>query len=197
MLNILIIDNRDSFTYNLVETLRNTGLCWVEVCYVNEAVEYVNTKKYDGMILSPGPGLPKEKRGLFEVLHTIVGKIPILGVCLGHQALAEYLGAKLYQLETIMHGEKSEVVLNRNVSIYKNIDTPVFVGRYHSWAVDKSTLPLSISVSSETMDGIIMSFDCEALKINAVQFHPESILTPAGQQMLENWLNFYVKNDIS
>ncbi len=192
MLAILIVDNNDSFTYNIVEMLRQTKLCSVDVCLL-ENIEGYDLGTYDGIILSPGPGLPIEKKGLFELIDKIQATKPILGVCLGHQAIAEYFGADIYRLNKIVHGEASTITIDKNLSIFKNLPVNIEVGRYHSWAVAENTLPVCFEIGAKTSGNTIMSLKHKTKNINTVQFHPESILTPYGKNILTNWLIYCVK----
>ena len=191
MHSILIADNNDSFTYNLVELLRETKLCNVTVCLL-ENIQNVNIDIFDGIILSPGPGLPEEKKGLFEFIDQIQETKPLLGVCLGHQAIAKYFGAKIYQLNSIIHGEASNISLNNNHNIFNSLPSQINVGRYHSWAIAENSLPQCFDIGAITNDNIIMSIKHKTLNINSVQFHPESILTPLGKDILKNWLIYCV-----
>ncbi|PKP08155.1 MAG: aminodeoxychorismate/anthranilate synthase component II [Bacteroidetes bacterium HGW-Bacteroidetes-4] len=185
---VLIIDNHDSFTYNLLETLRQTGLCLVDVVLLEE-FHLVDLQHYQGVILSPGPGLPEEKPGLFEVIKKLVeAKIAVLGVCLGHQALAQYFGARLQQLERVVHGEASPLKILGDAELYRNIGTQPTVGRYHSWVVTALGFPDVLELTATTEYDLIMGFKHRALSIRGVQFHPESILTPQGSRLLSNWL---------
>jgi anthranilate synthase/aminodeoxychorismate synthase-like glutamine amidotransferase len=185
---VLIIDNHDSFTYNLLETLRQTGLCSVDVVLL-EAFHLVDLQDYQGIILSPGPGLPEEKPGIFEVIEKLViAKIPLLGVCLGHQALAQYFGARLQQLERVIHGEASPLKVLGDAELYRNIGSQPVVGRYHSWVVHPLGFPDALELTATAEYNLIMSFKHKTRSIRGVQFHPESILTPLGSRMLSNWL---------
>lgn len=186
---VLIIDNHDSFTYNLLETLRQTGLCSVDVVLLEE-FHLVNLEHYQGIILSPGPGLPDEKPALFEVIQKLVeAKIPVLGVCLGHQALAQYYGARLLQLERVVHGEASPLNILGDTELYRNLGSQPEVGRYHSWVVNPLGFPDELALTATTEQGLIMSFKHKTLAIRGVQFHPESILSPQGSRLLSNWLH--------
>ncbi len=192
MLSILIVDNNDSFTYNIVELLRQTKLCNVSVCLL-ENIDDCDLDIYDGIILSPGPGLPVEKKGLYEFIDKIWSIKPVLGVCLGHQAIAEYFGAKIYQLNKIVHGEPSTIIIENNHEIFKDLPLCFEVGRYHSWAVAENSLPGCLQVGAKTNDNIIMSLRHKTKNINTVQFHPESILTPYGKSIFTNWLVYCVE----
>ncbi len=186
---VLIIDNHDSFTYNLLEILRQTGLCSVDVVLLEE-FHRVNLQHYQGIIVSPGPGLPEEKPGLFGVIEILVdSKIPLLGVCLGHQALAQHFGGTLQQLDRVIHGEASTLKVLDDQELYKGLVAPIEVGRYHSWVVHPLDFPDNLELTAFTEQGLIMSFKHKTLAIHGVQFHPESILTPMGSRMLSNWLN--------
>lgn len=191
MIRVLIIDNSDSFTYNLVETFRQLDNCSVNVVYLEQlSVEQMDN--YDAFVLSPGPGLPSERKTMNQVIKTIIdAKKPLLGVCLGHQAIVEYYSGSIKQLNRIIHGESSLIHKLDDV-IYDNLPRQIEVGRYHSWAVNKDTLPKFLNITSETENGIIMSFKHMDLNVRGVQFHPESILTIHGSKILENWLTFCV-----
>ncbi|MBI9068544.1 MAG: aminodeoxychorismate/anthranilate synthase component II [Salinivirgaceae bacterium] len=193
-MRILIIDNNDSFTYNLLELLRKTNLCTVDVILLEEITSKHNFESFQGIIVSPGPGLPVEKNGLFDVIRAIEGKIPLLGVCLGHQAIAQYFGASIYQLDRIIHGESSAITKLNDDLLYRNLKDSFQVGRYHSWAISMNNFPKELKATSETDSGILMSFKHQTKNICGLQFHPESILTPQGNKIIENWLINYVKN---
>ena len=187
MLSVLIVDNNDSFTYNLVELLRQTNLCKVTVCLL-ENVNKVDVSSFNGIILSPGPGLPEEKEGLFDFIDSIIDNKPVLGVCLGHQAIVNYFGGEIYKLSRIIHGESSIITINSNHKIYKNLSDKIEVGRYHSWVADNKTLPDCFEIGAKTEDNLIMSLKHKNKNIYTVQYHPESILTPNGDVILLNWL---------
>lgn len=188
MLRILILDNHDSFTYNLVEMLRQTHHCMPEVVLLDDW-ESVHRPGFHGVVISPGPGLPSEKHKLKQTIEKFSGKIPMLGVCLGHQAIAQHFGAILVQLDSIQHGEPSSIQIDAAHLLFHGLPPVIDVGRYHSWAVSNENFPECLQVTSRTGDGIIMSFCHKTLAIHGVQFHPESILTPHGKQIIENWLN--------
>jgi len=193
MLSILIVDNNDSFTYNLVELLRQTKLCNITVCLL-ENIHKTNISAFAGIILSPGPGLPEEKQGLFDFIDSIVDNKPILGVCLGHQAIVNYFGGKIYKLNKIIHGESSVITINTNHKIYNNLPEKIEVGRYHSWVADNNSLPECFEIGAKTDDNLIMSLKHKHKNIYSVQYHPESILTPQGNIILLNWLNLINNN---
>lgn len=189
MIKVLIIDNNDSFTYNLVEVLRQTKLCTVDVCLLSNLI-IEEIVEYQGVILSPGPGLPSERPFLTDVLNHVVGKVPVLGVCLGHQALMCYFGSQLMPLNNIVHGEASKISFPNSDQIFSEIGDAVMVGRYHSWVVNPVTVTSSLILTSQTSDGLIMSFKHSKFNVRGVQFHPESILTINGKRMLENWIQY-------
>ncbi len=189
MKKILIIDNYDSFTYNLVHLLEETGEVELDVVR-NRNIPKNAASEYDGVLLSPGPGIPKEAGDLLDFLANNIGKISIFGVCLGHQAIAESLGANLQNTEKVYHGVSAHVQNLKNQSgILKNLGHQFEAGRYHSWVVDKKSLPADLKVTAEIEDGTIMAVEHKTLPLYGVQFHPESILTPDGKTILINWLN--------
>ncbi|MDE7092209.1 MAG: aminodeoxychorismate/anthranilate synthase component II [Muribaculaceae bacterium] len=185
-MKILIIDNYDSFTYNIVHAVRSLG--------INPDVKRNDTfmldelEQYDKIIISPGPGIPSEAGLMPEVLKRYAGKKPILGVCLGHQAIGELFGAKLSNLPEVYHGISSNISINNTDYIFEGLPERVDVGRYHSWVVDKVGLPDCLEITAMSDDGAIMAMRHKTLDIRGVQFHPESILTPTGLKMIENWL---------
>jgi anthranilate synthase component 2 len=190
MHSILLIDNHDSFTYNLREVFLQTQLCTVDVVLLEDA-QTLDLRKYQGIVLSPGPGLPIEKKGLNQrIAVAIKAQIPLLGVCLGHQALAQYFGAQLVQLQRIIHGESAEIFPHGDDNLYTGCTFPLQVGRYHSWILNEATFPIDLQVTSTTSEGLIMSFKHKKLNIHGVQYHPESILTPMGRKLLSNWLKY-------
>jgi len=181
---ILVIDNYDSFTYNLVAYLEELGQ-EVLVLKNDQSLENVNVKALKGILLSPGPDLPEDSNGLMGVIKLFQGKLPILGICLGMQALVVYNGGLLTNLDKPYHGKVSTVKVKGN-GLYKNVPNQIDVVRYHSWIVDK--LPINFNITAETLEGDIMSFENELLMIDGVQYHPESILTRDGKNILANWL---------
>lgn len=192
MRKILLVDNNDSFTYNLVEVFRQTRLCHVQPLLIHH-VNLSDIALYDAVVISPGPGLPDEKKELKVIIETCLAfKKSLLGVCLGHQAIIQYFGGTLKQLDSIVHGESTEIEVDTQAPIFKDLVSKIEVGRYHSWVVDKQTLPEAFDITSYTNQGLIMSVKHRHLNINGVQFHPESILTPKGQQILKNWIVYCV-----
>ncbi len=184
-MNLLIIDNYDSFTHNLQHYFESLG---AEVTVVrNDKIQPEDFLNIDRLVLSPGPGLPSETVNLHSIIDQHLGVIPILGVCLGLQALAEYYGAELYNLSTVKHGLQRSIVHNQN-GLFNKISSPTFVGLYHSWAVKKDSLPTKVEVTAESEEKVVMAIENVADKMCAVQFHPESILCTEGKQMLKNWM---------
>lgn len=192
MSEILIIDHHDSFTYNLLELFRQQKNCKVSTLWA-ESLSINEIKKFDGIVLSPGPGLPSEQIQTIKHLQIVIEqKKPLLGVCLGHQMLVEYFGGKLRQLKQVIHGEATTIELKTS-NIYKNLPHSIQVGRYHSWVADEQVFPEKLTISGATNEGLIMSFEHNYLNIIGLQYHPESILTPEGKQIIANWLDYYVK----
>ncbi|MXV37975.1 aminodeoxychorismate/anthranilate synthase component II [Flavobacteriaceae bacterium Ap0902] len=187
-MKILILDNYDSFTYNLVQLVEEiTG---DEVVVIkNDEIDLESIPNYDGVILSPGPGIPEEAGKLLEVIKQYSSSVPMLGVCLGHQAMVEAYGGKLKQLEKVQHGIGVNLKLQNAHSLYEDATQPIQVGRYHSWVVDEEHLPEGFEVTSTDENGIIMSFYHQKYPMVGVQYHPESILTPDGKVLLQNWIN--------
>ena len=185
-MRILIIDNYDSFTHNLFHYVKQFEDNVVVV--KNDKISLTEVDKYDKIILSPGPGLPDEHKNLKKIIKQFYSTKSILGVCLGHQAIAECFGAQLKNLEDVMHGISSEILFIKKDTIFKNIPNQIKVGHYHSWVIDEKTLPNCFEVTSKNEDGIIMSIRHKEYDLKGVQFHPESILTEYGLLMIKNWI---------
>ena len=181
---ILIVDNFDSFTYNLVAYFKELGQ-EVDVITNETSPQEINLSQYKGVVLSPGPSLPKDANYLNDFVKELQGKIPMLGVCLGHQALAEVNGAKLFRMEIPFHGRVSKVNCKGN-GLFKGIPNTIEVVRYHSWLV--KDLPTDFVVTASTKAGEIMAYENDKLMLDGIQFHPESILTMFGIDILNNWL---------
>lgn len=186
-MKIALIDNYDSFTYNLVHYLEDLGA--EVVVFRNDTFELNELEIFTKIVLSPGPGLPDEAGLLKEVIKKYATTKDIFGVCLGLQAIAEVFGGTLENLKHVFHGVTSEVECCECDILFEGLPAKFAVGRYHSWVVDKQTLPECLVVTSTDNEGSIMSLKHKKLKIRGVQFHPESILTPLGKKILENWLN--------
>lgn len=185
---LLMIDNYDSFTYNLVHAIKKiTGLP-VDV-FLNDEVDHEDLKGYDKIVLSPGPGIPSEAGLLMKIIESLAPAKCMLGVCLGHQAIGEVFGARLLNMNKVFHGVATKVrITNRNTSLFTGIPDTFEAGRYHSWIVDNEGLPDCFEITSLDQDGRIMSMKHKIYDIQGVQFHPESVLTPVGEKMIENWL---------
>lgn len=184
---VLVLDNYDSFTYNLVHYLEAiTGT--VPEVMLNDAVDLEKISRCSHLVLSPGPGLPKESGALMEVIRRYYKAMPILGVCLGHQALAEFFGARLLNLDRVQHGVASRIRTVSDDPIYRGLPAELEVGRYHSWVVDRVGFPEELEITATDEAGDIMSFRHRQLPVTGVQYHPESIMTPQGMQLLKNWL---------
>lgn len=188
-MNILIIDNYDSFTYNLVHSIEKIIGESITIARNNEiSVEAVEA--YDIIILSPGPGLPDEAGILKAVIEKYAATKQILGVCLGHQAIGEVFGAKLQNLKNVYHGLATPMeAVSSEEPLFKNVPQPFVAGRYHSWVIDKNTLPDCLEVTATDEEGEIMAIKHKKYNVQGVQFHPESILTACGEQILANFLN--------
>lgn len=189
MEKIVLIDNYDSFTYNLVHLFYE--VLGYEITVVkNDQIEVSEVDAYDRIILSPGPGIPDEAGITKEVIKAYAGKKPILGVCLGLQSIAEVFGAQLKNLPRVFHGIQTSVQLTDNASVlFDGMDDGFQVGRYHSWAIDETTVPDTLIVTSLDETGEIMSIEHTDYQVYGVQYHPESILTPQGKTIIANFLN--------
>jgi hypothetical protein len=185
-MNIVIIDNYDSFTYNLVHLIASLG---ANVTVLkNDNLDLVQLENFDKIVLSPGPGLPEEAGKTMDVIKTYASIKPILGVCLGHQAIALAYGASLTNLPTVCHG-LSTIGLNLgNDPIFKGLPAKVAMGRYHSWVVTRETVCPPLEITALSDDGLVMGIRHKHLKLHGIQFHPESILTPEGKTIVNNWL---------
>ncbi len=186
MKRILLINNYDSFVYNVKQLLDESGIADT-VIVLNDQLNTIDVEKFDKIIISPGPGVPAEAGEVLKLIKN--SSKPILGICLGFQAIGEAFGAKLYTLPNIYHGHQSEVMITNQHAIFKGVKSPFFAGRYHSWALDKDNFPDCLKATSMTEDGIIMSFQHKTLPLTGVLFHPESIMTPQGKTMVNNWLS--------
>lgn len=187
MSRLLILDNYDSFTYNLVHYLEEITDEEVTV-FRNDEITVEEAGKYDRFVLSPGPGLPEEAGILLPLIKQYANTKPMLGVCLGHQALAMVFGAKLKQLVEVMHGLQRSCKITEESKLFKGVDKVFDAGRYHSWVVDKNSIADNLKITALDDAGEVMAFEHVNLPLYGVQFHPESIMTPFGKQILKNWL---------
>lgn len=186
MQKILILDNNDSFTFNLAQLLDESHLCIYKIINTDK-INPSEVKAFDKLLISPGPGLPKERPALLESIRYFVQNKSILGVCLGHQALAEVFGLKLYQLNRIIHGEASSVRHNSH-PLFSDVPSPFVAGRYHSWAVADNYKNTEIEILARDDENHIMALAHQKYAAFGLQFHPESIMTPYGATILHNWL---------
>lgn len=183
----VIIDNYDSFTYNLSHLIKELG---AEVDVVrNDKFHLSDLEQYDKIVLSPGPGIPSEAGLLLDVIRYYAGRKPMLGVCLGHQAIGEVFGAKLTNLSEVFHGVATEGTNLRNDDLFSGVPEHFTMGRYHSWVVDTDALPDCLEVTALSAEGQIMALRHKTHDIHGIQFHPESVLTPDGRTILANFLN--------
>jgi len=188
MTRIVVIDNYDSFTYNLVQYLETIGAACDVV--LNDACDVagIAARRPDAIVISPGPCTPDEAGVSLGAVGRLAGTIPILGVCLGHQSIGQAFGGKVVRAERLMHG-KTSPILHDGQTIFRGLSNPMTATRYHSLLVERSTLPDSLEVSAWTSEGEIMGLRHRSLPVEGVQFHPESILTEEGMQLLRNWLS--------
>ena len=185
-MKIVIIDNYDSFTYNLAHLVRELG---TEVTVLrNDQFSLDQIEAYSKIILSPGPGIPSEAGLLLDVIRTYAGRKPILGVCLGHQAIGEVFGGKLENLSEVFHGVATPCHIVSDDPLFFGLERNITVGRYHSWVVSKDDFPNCLEITAESDEGQIMALRHRDYNIRGIQFHPESVLTPDGKKMLQNWI---------
>ena len=202
-MNILVFDNYDSFTYNLVHLVEKITRGKVDV-FRNDELPLEDVKKYDKIILSPGPGIPEEAGLLLPLIKEYASAKSILGVCLGHQAIGQAFGGKLVNLSTVYHGvatnvrilngthstgnNKSEIRNPKIRNLFEGLPSELEVGRYHSWIIAKEGFPADLTITAEDDNGFIMALQHKKYDVQGVQFHPESVLTPKGEEILRNWL---------
>jgi para-aminobenzoate synthetase component 2 len=184
---ILVIDNYDSFTYNLVQYLGELGADLEVVRNDQTTVEAIEKQAPERIVISPGPKTPSEAGICLEVIQAFSGRIPILGVCLGHQAIGQAFGGRVIRAPELMHGKTSEIQ-HDGKTIFQGLPNPFSATRYHSLIVERSNLPTCLEISATTSDGLIMGLRHKEMKVEGVQFHPESVLTNAGKQLLSNFL---------
>lgn len=188
-MNILLIDNYDSFTYNLSQYLEEEGGDDVEVTvWRNDQFDIDDVERFDKIVLSPGPGVPDEAGLIKAVIRRYAPTKPILGVCLGEQAIGEVFGAEIYNLNTVFHGIQSSVRIVASDYIFDNLSDSIKVGRYHSWVVGKEDFPAELEVTAVSDDGQVMALKHRRYDVHGIQFHPESILTPEGRTIIRNFI---------
>lgn len=191
-MKIVIIDNYDSFTYNLAHLIKELG---AEVTVyrndepeVQALIDNADNIEFDKIVLSPGPGIPSEAGLLLDIIRTFAGKKPMLGVCLGHQAIGEVFGGQLTNLSDVFHGVATEGTQFGNDPIFAGLPKRIVMGRYHSWVVSKDGFPSCLEITAESDEGQVMALRHKEYDIHGIQFHPESVLTTEGKTMLDNWL---------
>lgn len=185
---LLLLDNYDSFTYNIYQLLSELG-AEVEVIRNDQITPTeVLQRGYEAVVLSPGPGVPQDAGVTEDLIRFLKGRVPILGICLGHQAIGEVFGAKIIRAQEIIHGKVSRVQ-HTGKGLYQDVPQSMAVGRYHSLIIERETLPACLEVTAELADGMIMGVRHKEYDIEGLQFHPESILTPDGRQLMQNFLN--------
>lgn len=186
-MKILVFDNYDSFTYNLVQYLEKSSGAKVDVIR-NDKIPLGEINKYDKILLSPGPGLPAEAGILLDVIREYAPKKSILGVCLGQQAIGEVFGGTLVNLDTVYHGVSTEMEVVKEDILFKGIPKKFKAGRYHSWVVDEKKFPSDLEITVKDENGYVMGLRHKKFDVRGVQFHPESILTEHGLAMIRNWV---------
>ncbi len=187
MSQVLLVDNRDSFTHNLAQMVREDAGCECAVVR-HDNIGTLDIGRFDKIILSPGPGLPREFPEMFELLQNYVTSKPILGVCLGMQTIAEFFGGTLYNLPQPQHGQRVKITVNTRDILFHDVPAETHVGLYHSWAVSPESLPSDLEIIASGPDGVVMALRHKLLNVRGVQFHPESYMTEHGVRMLQNWL---------
>ena len=188
-MKILLIDNYDSFTFNLYHYLSSLKTK-VDVIRNDEITEnQIIKKKYNKIVISPGPGNPNQSGNCIKIVKSLYKKIPILGVCLGHQIIGQVFGSKIIQAKKLMHG-KTSLIRSKRVGILKNLPSKFEATRYHSLIIDKKTLSEEVKITAETKNGIIMGIEHKKFNVHGVQFHPESIKTSVGIKILKNFINY-------
>ncbi len=186
-MKILVLDNYDSFTYNLVYLIRELGYGNKMDVFRNDKISVEAVADYDKILLSPGPGVPSEAGIMPELIKKFAKEKDILGVCLGHQAIGEAFGSGLNNLTEVVHGVASEVKVQDD-PLFEGLPRNFKIGRYHSWVIDESTLSKELVITGKTPDGQIMAVRHQSYKVRGLQFHPESILTEHGKQIISNWI---------
>lgn len=189
-MKILLIDNNDSFTYNLLHLIKSA--CdtedFIKVCLIDKLTVAI-TSGFDRIIISPGPGIPSEVEILGSIIKENERRMPILGVCLGHQAIAEYYGATICEMEKPVHGVRSSITITGDNYLFQGVDKKFFAGRYHSWCVSKESVPDCLNVTALDDEENIMALSHREHNVHGVQFHPESFMTDCGKTLISNFLN--------
>ena len=186
-MKVLVLDNYDSFTYNIVHILRELGDLDISVIK-NDIININEVESYDKIILSPGPSLPKDAGKMNELISKYYDTKSILGICLGHQAIAENFGGTLYNMKEPLHGVQTDIYLDDDY-IFKGIDYEIKACRYHSWSVDKESFPEELKIIAKDRDGVVMALSHKRFDLRGIQFHPESIQTKSGFNIIQNFIN--------
>ena len=188
-MKILLIDNYDSFTYNLLHLIKKAcgSGCHIDIV-LNDKITADQAGLYDYIIISPGPGIPSEAGNIMDIIGCLYMSRPILGICLGHQAIAEAFGARLECCSKPFHGVKSQIDILDHSALFKGFGNKLNVGRYHSWCVDGKSMPECLKVTAVSNDGAIMAISHKLYKVHGVQFHPESFITGSGVEIIRNFL---------
>jgi len=187
-IKVLVVDNYDSFVYNLVHILYEIGVTHIDVVK-NDLVDFHNIKQYDKILLSPGPGVPKDAGLMPQIIDKYATTKSILGVCLGHQAIVEVFGGDLINLEQPLHGVQSAINIQKSDCLFEQMPANFNIGHYHSWIANQFTLPKEMEVIATDSQGSIMAIRHKEHDVRGLQFHPESILTDNGKQIIKNWID--------
>jgi len=187
-MKILLLDNYDSFTYNLFHCIEKVSNVRIDV-FRNDKISFKEIVKYDKIVLSPGPGLPSEAGILLDLIREYASSKSILGICLGHQAIGEVFGGRLMNLDSVYHGVATEMHVIKKDKLFRNIPKKFKAGRYHSWVVDKKNLPDELEITVTDENAYIMGLRHKKFDISGIQFHPESVLTEHGEQIIRNWVS--------
>ncbi|WP_455585500.1 anthranilate synthase component II [Bacteroides sp.] len=187
-MKILLLDNYDSFTYNLLHVVKELGYSDIEV-FRNDQIKMNEVNRFDKIILSPGPGIPVEAGLLLPIIKQYAPSKSILGVCLGHQAIGEAFGATLENLKEVYHGVQTPIDILEKETLFQGLGREIPVGRYHSWVVSRNHFPDCLEITAESREGQIMALRHRTYDVHGIQFHPESVLTPQGKIIIQNFLN--------
>ena len=187
-MKILLLDNYDSFTYNLLHVVKELRATDIEVAR-NDQIDLDEVERFDKIILSPGPGIPEEAGLLLPVIKRYAPTKSILGVCLGHQAIGEAFGAHLENLKEVYHGVQTPISILQKEVLFEGLGKEIPVGRYHSWVVSREGFPECLEITAESREGQIMALCHKTYNVHGIQFHPESVLTPQGKEIIKNFLN--------
>jgi len=188
-MKVLFIDNYDSFTWNLHHLIKMAGMTDIEIV-ANDRINESMIVEANAIVFSPGPGLPDDAGQTKNMIKKYAGRKKLLGVCLGHQAIAEVFGAEVVHADEIFHGTSTRLEILERDFIFKDMPEQVYVGRYHSWVVSPAGFPADLMVTAIDQKGVIMALRHKTMDVTGVQFHPESVMTPMGVKMIQNWMNF-------